>query len=290
MSEILPHTAISSAVEDVVGLARCLAAAGLSTVPIPCNGTKVPCMKWKHLQERIPSADEIGQLYRGIVGLAVINGRVSGNKETLDIDDPKLVEPFEAAVNALLPGLLDRLTVVATPRENCEGRHYHYRVERPVPGSTKLAMSEPRPQFNRDGTPVIDPPTGQVRTCPDTLIETRGEGAYSLIPGCPGACHETGLKYERLSGPPLTELSTISAAEHEALWTIARSFNRYVGQRDVRCGTTARARSRKAVDAASMPALRALYPASDSSVTANRSPRRAIRWRVAHGRSDSTAR
>jgi Protein of unknown function (DUF3987)/Bifunctional DNA primase/polymerase, N-terminal len=212
--------------------AQLYAEAGMSVVPIPCDGTKIPRVKWKQFQERIATSADIDGLFAGDVGLAIVNGKVSGNKETLDIDDPSLVAPFEAAVTALHPGLLDRLTIVATPRGNHGGRHLHYRVQGTVPGNTKLAQTEPIPQFNKDGTPEIDQRTGKQRLAPKTLIETRGEGGYTLVPGCPGACHESGLTYDHISGPPLTALSVISADEHQALWNIAQSFNRYVDGAD----------------------------------------------------------
>jgi hypothetical protein len=168
---------------------------------------------------------------------------VSGNSEAIDVDRPALVEPFEAAVQAIAPGLLERLTVTASPRGNYGGRHYHYRVEltetgevnaegKPVlrgqvKGNTKLAQSAPEPQFNKDGTPVIDPKTGKQKLAPNTWIETRGEGGYILAPGCPGECHETGLPYKHLSGPPLTEKTTITVEEQQILWRVAMSFNEY---------------------------------------------------------------
>lgn len=214
---------------------RDYAAAGLSVLPIKTDGTKRPRVKeWGHLQKDIATPDEIDQLFRGMVGVAIIGGRVSGGLECLDIDAPDLVEPFEASIRELAPGLLERLPTVATPRNSYGGRHYRYRIAGDVPGNTPLARSEPRPQFNKDGTPKMDQRTGKQRIAPDVLIETRGEGGYAIAPGSPGECQESGLPYKHVAGPPLTEVPTITADEHGLLWSVARSFNRHIEERDVK--------------------------------------------------------
>jgi hypothetical protein len=220
----------------VVETALQLAASGLSVVPIACDGTKKPPtgQSWKHLQERIASPDGIRRMFRGTKGIAIIGGAVSGNLETLDVDAPELVEPFEAAVEELAPGLIERLNTVASPRANWGGRHYRYRTPDPVAGNTKLAETELRPKFQSNGEPDIDPKTCKQRLAPHTLIETRGEGGYAIAPGSPPECHELGLPYKHISGPPLTEIPTITAEEHRILWDCAKSFNRYIKDTEVK--------------------------------------------------------
>lgn len=212
-----------------------LASAGLSVLPIACDGTKKPPVgqSWKQLQEQIASPNEIRRMFRGQKGIGIICGAVSGNLETLDIDAPELVEPFEAAVSELAPGLLERLNVVASPRDNWGGRHYRYRIPGPVAGNTKLAETELRPKFQSDGTPEIDLKTGKQRLAPHTLIETRGEGGYAIAPGSPAECHELCLPYKHISGPSLTEIPTITAREHQILWDVAKTFNRYIKPNEV---------------------------------------------------------
>ncbi|MBC7853295.1 MAG: DUF3987 domain-containing protein [Pirellulaceae bacterium] len=210
---------------------------GISAIPIRSGGSKQPALpSWMEFQKRIPTEEEIGRMFRGSCGIAVIGGVVSGNLETLDIDAPELVEPFESLVEELVPGLLARLSTAATPRNNWGGRHYRYRKTETVAGNTILAQSELRPKFKKDGTPDIDERTGDQREAPITLIETRGEGGYSLAPGCPGECHETGLPYKHVSGPELPDVPTITVDEHSALWTAARSFNRFVEDMEVQDG------------------------------------------------------
>lgn len=187
--------------------------------------------------------DDITKSFRGSVGVAILNGRISGNKELLDADDPDVVGPFEELVNAVEPGLLPRIPTVATPRNNWGGRHYHYRVEGSVTilGNTVLAETVPLPKFKTDGSPDLDA-RGNQKYAPKVRLETRGEGGYSLVPGCPGTCHDTGLPYKHISGPPLTELPVLTAAEHKTLWDAARSFHMNVDAGVVREAPKAKAR------------------------------------------------
>jgi hypothetical protein len=206
----------------------------LSVFSIRVDGSKAPISSWTTWQERRPTAEEIQQLFRGSCGIAVAGGAVSGNLEILDVDEPELVVPFEAAVRELSPGLLEKLPTVATPRNNHGGRHYFYRLGEPPAGNTKLALSQPRLQWNEDGTPLLDQRTGQQRESPVTMVETRGTGGYVLTVGSPGACHPTGLTYKLLSKSSIEQAPVISAAEHAILWKIARSLNRFLQDEETR--------------------------------------------------------
>lgn len=228
-----------------VEIALRYAAAGMSVVPIACDGTKQPPagQAWKHLQDRIASEDAIRRMFRADAGIAIICGRVSGGLETLDVDDPSLVEPFEAAIREEAPGLLEKLSTVATPRDGGGGRHYRYRIVGDVPGSIKLAQSELRPQFDAAGEPIVDPRTGKQRFAPETLIETRGEGGYAIAPGSPVDCHPSGQPYRHVAGPPLTGICVITAEEHRLLVATAKSFNRYVDRNEITEAPTAHLRA-----------------------------------------------
>ena len=203
---------------------------GCSVVPIRLDGTKRPAVsEWTWLQERRPTANELDDLFgRRPTGIATICGRASGNLEILDLDDGTLIEEYEAAVEAECPGLINRLCTDETPR-NGGGRQYKYRcLELTIPGNQKLALSKPEPVVGEDGCPVVDPATGQQKTAPRTLIETRGEGGYAVAPGSPVAVHKTGRPYRHIRGPSLTELPVITAGEREVLFRVARSFDRFV--------------------------------------------------------------
>jgi hypothetical protein len=199
--------------------------AGLSLLPIATDGSKGPHWRllprewdedearykatWKPFEQRLPTADEVGEWCNRShpPGIAIIGGQVSGGLECLDFDtDAETIFPdWCLLVEAECPGLVPRLNVTRTPKP---GFHVRYRCrEIPIPGNTKLA-----------GDPA------RLRKA-QTLLETRGEGGYALAPGSPPECHETGRTYDHHSGPPLTKLSTITAAERETLIRCARVFD-----------------------------------------------------------------
>jgi P4 family phage/plasmid primase-like protien len=192
-----------------------LAASGISGLPIKSDGSKAPAIDaWTGLQERIPTEAEIARLFSNGYGIGLIGGRVSGGLEIIDFDKvaefPHVFAGFCAELAAREPGLLERLTKVKTPR----GWHLYYRC-RIVQGNQKLAN-------------VMAWNEKEGREKSTAIIETRGEGGYVLAPGCPPDCHETRRTYQHVSGPPLTDISTITPDERDTILIVARCFNEVV--------------------------------------------------------------
>jgi hypothetical protein len=184
---------------------------GLSVIPIRRDGSKAPAVKtWKEYQTHLASDAEVRGWF-GVAdppGIGVLGGAVSGGLECIDFDvqADELYPRWCDLVEAECPGLIARLCVVRTPRP---GFHVRFRCNKmTIPGNTKLAVDPTLPADER------------------TLIETRGEGGYALVPGSPAACHATGRPYEFAGDVSLAETPTISAAERETLLRSARSFNR----------------------------------------------------------------
>jgi Bifunctional DNA primase/polymerase, N-terminal len=211
----------------VFDTARRLVTAGLSCMPIATDGSKAPAWHllptawderqqrhthvWKPYQTRLPSPEELQRWFaRGHVGIAVIGGHVSGNLEMLDIDAPGLVSLWSEMVEHVRPGLLKRVVVVKTPREG-HGRHLYYQGS-PIAGNLKLAQR----RLVTDGKKTIE-----------TLLETRGEGGYTVIPPSPPACHRLNRPYI-LSQGDLAHIPVISEDERAILLNCARALNEYV--------------------------------------------------------------
>ncbi len=186
-------------------------AAGLSVVPVRCDGSKAPACRWEPYQREPASEAQIRKWFGGAKppGVAVVGGAVSGGLECLDFDaEADSVFPaWCALVEAEAPGLVARLSVARTPKP---GYHVRYRVpDLPeIPGNTKLAT---------------DPAAAPDERC---LIETRGEGGYAVAPGSPAEVHKTGRPYVHHSGPPLENVQAIAFEEREVLIRAARSFDR----------------------------------------------------------------
>src|SRR5262245_52215373 len=121
--------------------------AGISVVPIRRDGSKSPAIAtWSPLQERLPTAEEITRWFGGSepAGIATIGGAVSGGLELIDFDEDadRVYPEWRDLVEDECPGLMDRLSVVKTPREPA-GYHIRYRcTEVPVQGNMKLATDE----------------------------------------------------------------------------------------------------------------------------------------------------
>src|SRR5690606_12049740 len=121
--------------------ARRYAAAGLCVLPAIREGDdkRVALRSWKSYQTRLPTPAEHARWFAGPArrDLCLVCGRVSGNLEMIDFDLAGVAfEPWRARVEAVCPGLIDRLVVETTPSG---GRHVAYRCSDPVCGNMKLA-------------------------------------------------------------------------------------------------------------------------------------------------------
>lgn len=185
--------------------------AGISVVPIRRDGSKVAANEWKPYQFRLATDQELARWFSQDkpLGIAALSGAISENLDRLDFDEDAetIFKQWSDLVEREQPGLVGRLTIIRTPRP---GFAVMYRCESAVPGNAKLAE---RPV--KDSKPI-------------TLIETRGEGGYSLVPGCPAECHTTNRLYEYLTGPHLHAVTTITDAERETLIRCAKSFDESV--------------------------------------------------------------
>ncbi len=210
-------------------------AAGLSVIPIADDGTKGPytaalprvwdehqkrtVASWKPYQVCQPTEADIDNWSADgrAFGLAVITGAVSGvapgcGLEMIDFDCMELFAPWVEKVEQQAPGLLRRLVQVQTPRP---GRHIYYRCSE-FAGSQKLARANEE----------IAAPDGSLQRKSVTLIETRGEGAYCIIPPSPPWCHPGAKCYRYVEGSlDLTEVPLITPAERSVLLSTARSFD-----------------------------------------------------------------
>ncbi len=192
--------------------------AGFSLIPLKSDGSKAPAIAaWKAYQTRQPTETELDLWFdtENPRGIGLIHGAVSGHSEALDFDQPGLYEQFaDLCIQQGLGVLLETLPLVQTPSG---GRHLLYRCQEPVGGNTKLAETPER----------------------KTLIETRGEGGYTVAPGSAASCHRAGTPYQFLRGDPGT-LPTITACDRTALLNTARLLNEYADPAQIVAGPRSR--------------------------------------------------
>jgi Bifunctional DNA primase/polymerase, N-terminal len=163
--------------------------------------------------------EEPADLFHGPCAVAVVNGRVSGNRCTIDFDTKQAYEEFcDLAAATDLKELAELLVLVETP----DGYHLHFRCTDLVGGNTKLARYLVEVPAGTKGTQQIDGNWQHI----ETKIETRGEGGYVIVPPTPPGCHPSGLPYRLLRGD-LLQLPVITTEEYERLLKVCRALNEY---------------------------------------------------------------
>jgi hypothetical protein len=181
-------------------------AAGLSIVPLKCDGSKGPTgEKWQPLTTRILTPAEVEKHWgngHGERGIGIVGGAISGNLERIDFDDEDAYCDWCWVIDEEhLTDTVSSLPLVKTPN----GYHLYYRCTVSIPGNKKLAETTDR----------------------KTLIETRGEGGYTVAPGSPLTVHSSGQPYEMCVGD-LLAIPTITTTERDAMIACACSLNEYI--------------------------------------------------------------
>lgn len=189
--------------------------AGLSVVPPREDGSKAPLGEWKAYQRERPTLPQLQIWYEpGRTGLGIVTGVVSQNLEVLDFDaGGEAYADFRAlAIASGLEGVLERIEAGYKSRTPSRGVHLAYFC-RGIGGNTKLARRAKRPEERKNPQDKIQ-----------VLIESRGEGGYSIEPPSNGKVHPTGQPYVQESGNFAT-IATITPEEREELWRVARSLD-----------------------------------------------------------------
>lgn len=161
---------------------------GFSVIPILPDGTKRPSVRWSDYMKRHMDAVELDRWWGGgsDYGVAVICGTVSGNAEMLeleaaatDADSLRLIA--QECRNRGIEATWDALSLAPGYSEwtPSGGLHMIYRItDHEVPGNEKIAQAQ-------DGK---------------TLVETRGEGGYTIVAPTAGRCHPSGESWETVAG------------------------------------------------------------------------------------------
>lgn len=176
---------------------------GLNLMPLRCDGSKAPKIKWAEWQiESVP--DDI--IMRHFVersyepsGIGVICGVTSRMLEILDFDGGHLFLPWcKLVAEKLGADFVKALVVVQTPKG---GFHVYYR-SMGIEGNQKLA-------YDADNR---------------IQIETRGQGGQALMPGSPDKTHPSGRPYRLLRGT-FEAIPMITTPERNILIDAARGFD-----------------------------------------------------------------
>lgn len=203
-------------------LARALAwaAAGASVIPVTADGTKRPACPWKRWQsERADEAQIHAWFDRPGHGLGIICGQISGNLEMLEFEGRAVSEGLLAQASQAMddnghPGLWATVTAGCMETSPSGGIHLLYRVDGPVDGNTKIAR---RPSSDAE---LTETPGAKVQV----LVETRGEGGYTVAAPSGGTVHKTGGSWVGAIGGPNT-LPILTGDQRDALHAILSTLD-----------------------------------------------------------------
>ena len=185
---------------DMKTMALAAIKAGMAPIPIRAGG-KVPLDRWTDDQHHPMDETEIPRRFRNGCNLGIVCGAGSGNLECLDFDNASLFQPLLDTLEAVNPGLRQKLTVwQETPSG---GYHLLYRCSAPVGSNAVLA-------HGRNGK---------------AAIETRGQGGQFLVAPSRATSKQDGKQRPYILHGTLQAVPTITAEDVALLHNIASSFD-----------------------------------------------------------------
>lgn len=224
-----------------------LAETGLSVLPVTPDGSKSPAKNWKDYQTKAPTQAELQAWFTPGTydGVGVITGAVSGNLEMFEIEGRAIHLTGQLAQLMADNGFGDlwqRLCNGYLEQSPSGGLHWLYRVDGPARPNTKLAKRPATPEElalhkATETAKAIDSLTGEMldkrlaridamtpEQLPQVLIETRGEGGFTVTAPSNGRTHPTGKPWQLLAGSPTT-IPTLTVDERDALYVLASTFD-----------------------------------------------------------------
>jgi hypothetical protein len=191
--------------------------AGCAVIPAAADGTKRPFGPWRRYIEQAPTAADQQHWFSGdeYDGLGIVCGLVSGGLEMFELEGRAVQEGLDVALAELLDShglgdLWQRIDNGYKERTPSGGAHWLYRVGGEARGNLKLAR---RPATEQE---LADNPDEREKV----LIETRGEGGFTIVAPSGGRTHPGRGKWVRLAGSP-TSIPTITDDERDALHAVA---------------------------------------------------------------------
>lgn len=183
--------------------------AGCCVVPARADGSKAPAAYWKQYQHAQPADHEItAWLANGTYdGFGIICGAVSASLEMLEFEGRAVELKLHAAYGNKLAdhgfsALWQRIINGYTEVTPGGGLHILFRVDGIPLGNTRLARN----------------------TSGEVLIETRGEGGFTIVAPSAGRTHPSGKAWQIAAGGAAS-IVTISEDERDALYAIATLFD-----------------------------------------------------------------
>lgn len=187
---------------------------GYTPLPVKPDGSKAPAVTtWKHHQGTRPDAATIVRWFAvDTDGIGLVCGGASGGLVMIEFEGRAVTEGLvDAAARAFADhdatDLWEKVTAGYAERTPSGGLHLYVRVPvGTVPGNTRLAR--------RPSTPdeLAAHPGQRIQV----LIETRGQGGFTVIAPSAGRTHPTGKPWEVVAGSP--DMIPALTADELYLW------------------------------------------------------------------------
>lgn len=202
-------------------VARKLHGLGITPWGVRHDGTKAPAAgkPWRDVDDQ-PDWDELAEMFtEADTGLGILTGRASGGIELIEFEGRAVAEgTYDEFCERLIDAGMDetwaKVTEGYTAISGGGGYHFMFRVDGDCQANTKLAQRPATPEE------LDAKPTERTKT----LIETRGQGGFVIVPPSNGKVHPHGGAW-KLSKGSFSKIVTISIAERDALYDIAESFD-----------------------------------------------------------------
>lgn len=228
-------------------------ASDVCVIPASTDGLKRPFPDgpgWKRYETERPAEQQVSAWFQGgrYDGLGVVCGVVSRNLEMFEFEGRAVNEGYPARFAAALDehgmgDLWPRLTAGYLEVTPSGGLHIFYRLDVAPRINTKLARRPSTPEelaewkatqqasidaeedekVRANRQRAVDRVTSGEQV-PQVLIETRGEGGFTVVAPSSGRTHPTGKAWRLLAGGPAT-IPTITEDERDALFAIATLFD-----------------------------------------------------------------
>jgi Protein of unknown function (DUF3631)/Bifunctional DNA primase/polymerase, N-terminal len=194
--------------------------AGYCAIPAAVTGTKQPWPDgpaWERYKSELPDRSQVSAWFSNgrYDGFGLVCGAVSGGLEMLELEGRAVAAGIHVAYRDALAdhGLAEvwqRVVTGYTETTPSGGLHILYRVDGKSRGNTRLAVT----------------------AAGEPLIETRGEGGFTIVAPSAGRTHPTGKPWRLSRGGPAT-IATITSEERDALHAIASLLTQAVPRQPV---------------------------------------------------------
>jgi hypothetical protein len=202
-------------------IARKLYDTGFTPWGVRHDGTKAPAAgkPWRDVDDQ-PDWDELAEMFtEADTGLGILTGRASGYLELLEFEGRAIAEGTydgfcDRLIDAGMDETWDKISEGYWAVSGGGGYHFMFRVDGDCQANTKLAQRPATPEE------LDAKPTERTKT----LIETRGQGGFVIVPPSNGKVHPHGGSWKLAQGS-FSKIVTITVAERDALYDIAESFD-----------------------------------------------------------------